>query len=294
MAGRHERSEESNATGVAFSRVQTPLIMGIVNVTPDSFSDGGAYFDHGAAAAHAEELIAAGADVVDCGAESSRPGAKPVPEAEEWRRLSPLLERLARSGAKAQISVDTYKPEIMRRAADHGATFINDIRGAATLSDAFLAELAQKGMSYIAMHLAGDPQTMQQSPLSGAQAYRSVSEFFTKAGSRLKAAGFPPERIWLDPGIGFGKDDSGNLSLLRLAIEQSASANVVVGVSRKAMLGRMLGIDDPKARDAPSKTLELGLMLAGVSMIRTHAVADLARMRSMWQPPNVVPAKVKH
>ena len=257
------------------------LIMGVVNVTPDSFTDGGSFLDPGAAADHALSLIAQGADIVDLGAESSRPGAAPVTVAEEWRRLEPVLKRLAATRTSITISVDTYKPEIMMRAADCGASVINDIHGAERVPEERLRQLAVRGMSYIAMHMIGDPQTMQTAPLDADASVSVVTRFFAERRERLGAAGFPVEKVWLDPGIGFGKTDAGNLALLRLSMRRANDLNIAVGISRKSFIGRMMGIPSPVERDPASKMLELGLMLSGVRMIRTHDVENLAKLRAM-------------
>jgi dihydropteroate synthase len=256
-------------------------IMGVINVTPDSFSDGGAYLDPGAAVAHAEQLVADGATVLDLGAEATRPGAAPVDAAEEWRRLAPVLAALASRRLGAVLSVDTSKAEIMLRAADAGAAMINDVTG--TADAATLARLARyPRMAYVAMHMHGEPRTMQRSPLAAADAVATVEQFFARCAKALADAGFEPDRRWLDPGIGFGKSDGANLRLMAATADWASRYQLAVGVSRKSLLGRALGIATPADRDAPSKTLELALAMAGARMIRTHDVKRLKHLLDLW------------
>lgn len=253
--------------------------MGVVNITPDSFSDGGQFLSPDSACDHIMRLVDDGADVIDLGAESSRPGAKLVSFETEWQRLEPVLNRLARRDLGARLSLDTNKPEIMRRAPDLGVEFINDIKGGA--DDDTLSYLASKGISYIAMHMHREPECMQAEPLQPQLAISLVRDFFAAAHNRLAGAGFANEKIWLDPGIGFGKSDAANLSLLQLSMSLASEHNLVVGISRKSFIGRLLDIESPVQRDAPSKMLELGLILAGVRVIRTHDVKRLDLIRQL-------------
>ena len=254
-----------------------PLLMGVVNLTPDSFSDGGDYNDVGAAFDRIETLIADGADIIDLGAESTRPGASQVPAEEEWKRLEPLLKRLSQSSLRVSISVDTRKPSLMLQAADYGATWFNDIGGHADITD--LATLASyPEMHYIAMHMPITPDIMQVQPMAAAQALANIKEFFAQRLALLTAAGFDSARVWFDPGIGFGKTDSANVRIMQEIRIWSQSMQIMIGVSRKSLIGRVLDIADPKARDAPSKMLEFGLALCGAKLIRTHHVAPLKRL----------------
>ena len=254
-----------------------PLLMGVVNLTPDSFSDGGDYNDVGAAFDRIETLIADGADIIDLGAESTRPGASQVPAEEEWKRLEPLLKRLSQSSLRVSISVDTRKPSLMLQAADYGATWFNDIGGHADITD--LATLASyPEMHYIAMHMPITPDIMQVQPMPAAQALANIKEFFAQRMALLAAAGFGGERVWFDPGIGFGKTDTANLRIMQEISLWSQTMQMMIGVSRKSLIGRILDISDPKARDAPSKMLEFGLALCGAKLIRTHNVAPLKRL----------------
>lgn len=256
--------------------------MGVVNATPDSFSGDGR-LDPDAACEHAHELARQGADIIDVGAESTRPGAEAVAPADEWRRLGPLLARLSQ-GAPAHprlstpLSVDTRHPETMLRAADLGVSYINDVGGGAPLP--VLDRLATyPGLRYICMHMHGTPKSMQKEPLSQAEAVTTVSAFFRERYATLRQAGFPDDGIWLDPGIGFGKTDAANVALMReIGAWTRAGFRIAVGVSRKSLLGRMLGLAAPQDRDPPSKTLELGLAMLGAGLIRTH---DVRRLRPL-------------
>jgi dihydropteroate synthase len=256
------------------------LVMGVLNVTPDSFSDGGLFLTPDNALAQAAKLVEDGADILDIGAESSRPGSTPLSVEDEWSRLEPILRRLSASNFPLGLSVDTYKPEIMKRAVDYGATIVNDIRGAAH-SDEVLADLASKKVTYLAMHMHKDPGTMQVDPLGRKEAVTVVESFFEKTHTRLLSLGFPENKIWLDPGIGFGKNDKGNLALLQSVPRWTQTFSLAMGVSRKSFIGRLLDIPDPAERDNPTKMLELGLLLSGVKVIRTHTVRPIVRLRSL-------------
>ena len=254
--------------------------MGVVNVTPDSFSDGGRYLDPQAALDQAAGLVGHGADIIDFGAESTRPGAPEVGAEEEWRRLKPVLEKAGSLGVP--VSVDTSKPEIMLRAVDLGAAVINDVRGGADPGTLQALHRAQPDLIYLAMHMHGRPGTMQQQPLTAAAAVTEVEAFYERTRNALLETGFRPENIWLDPGIGFGKSDAANIRLLDQATRLAGQYQLVIGISRKSFLGRALGIPQPVDRDPPSKTLEMALMFAGVRAIRTHDVAHLAGLRRLW------------
>lgn len=262
----------------------TPIkckIMGVLNVTPDSFSDGGKYFDPKMALQHLDQLVSDGADIVDIGAESTRPGAKPVPSNEEWSRLRPLLEHLRKSASSVKVSIDTRKPELMLKAADFGVGYINDVDGGRDPST--LALLARNSeVSFIAMHMHGDPQTMQDAPLSGIAGLREIDDFFTEKSQLLAESGFPANRIYLDPGFGFGKNDDLNAKILAsIPVWVKKGLQVAIGVSRKSFFGRMLDIADPVDRDPPSKICELATALLGVSIIRTHNVRHLKNLLSL-------------
>jgi len=249
--------------------------MGVVNLTPDSFSDGGRFLDPSAAVDHALALIDAGADWIDLGAESTRPGSIQVPPEEEWRRIEPVARKLI---SEARISVDTRHPSTIRRAVDAGISMINNVAG---LSDEATMEYAARTgkVSWVAMHMAGTPETMQLHPLGAKQALTEVASFFDDAHKKLTHAGFEPQQIWMDPGIGFGKSDGANVALLAKTLDFAKLWNIVIGVSRKSLIGRTLQIPDPLLRDGPSKMLEFGSVMAGARMIRTHDVKGLEVLR---------------
>lgn len=268
-------------------RLPKPMIMGVINVTPDSFSDGGECVDVDAALRRASWLVTEGADIIDVGAESTRPGAQAVDEKTEWSRLEPILYALKkRLPQHVKISIDTYKPEIMLKAVSVGVDVINNISGMAEreVLRALIIRSKQSlahPLTYLAMHMKGTPQNMQQDPLRGQAAVEQVDAFFQVTAQELRAAGFGSEQIWLDPGIGFGKDISANLLLIKKVQEWANSYIVAVGVSRKSFIGKLLAIEDAKLRDKPGKMLEFSLMLLGASVIRTHDIASLRNMRDL-------------
>ena len=230
----------------------------------------------------AYQLAEDGADLIDVGAESSRPGAAPVSLELEWRRLCPVLKRLRKNLPEdIKVSVDTYKPELMRRAAAEGVDFINNIRGLADMETLqYLASLEH--ISYLAMHKKGEPKNMQSAPLEASEAMNEVSSFFLHAHKSLTACGFKQDRIWLDPGIGFGKSDPANLVLMQNTPKFAKKFNLAFGISRKSQIGRLLNLENPADRDAPSKMAEIGLILAGARLVRTHEVASLVRFRNIF------------
>lgn len=247
--------------------------MGVINVTPDSFSDGGRFADPAAAVAHGRALRAEGADWLDVGGESTRPGAHPVPETEELRRVVPVVEALAADGAR--VSVDTRKAAVARAAVAAGATMLNDV-GAANGTVA-----AELGVAWVAMHAQGEPATMQQDPRYDDVVGEVTAQLVARADA-ARAAGVP--EVWIDPGIGFGKTAAHNLALLAHLDHLVATGYpVVVGTSRKAFLGRLLGTSDGDAEPAPVEDrLEGSLatatwaMTCGAAMVRAHDVRATA------------------
>ncbi|MGB7686685.1 MAG: dihydropteroate synthase, partial [Solirubrobacterales bacterium] len=248
-----------------------------VNVTPDSFSDGGLYLDPEAAVAHGEELAQAGAAILDVGGESTRPGAEPVAEAEELRRVVPVVEGLARG--EAEISVDTSKAAVAAAALDAGATIVNDVT--ALRGDPGMAALCvDRGPTVILMHMRGDPRTMQDDPAYD-DVVAEVGAFLTERLEAAVAAGIEEERIWLDPGIGFGKTLAHNLELLRRLPELAGLGRpLVVGTSRKGFIG---GIDGSEARERLGGTIASSLLAAaaGAEVLRVHDVAEMAQALSI-------------
>jgi len=255
-----------------------PRVLGVVNVTPDSFFDGGQHFDPPAAIAHAERLAAEGASMIDIGGESSRPGATPISPEAEWARIGPVLTGLA-GRLSVPLSVDTRHAEVAAKAIDAGADLVNDIEG--LRSEAMRRVVAKSGAAAIVMHMRGDPTTMQ-SDLVYADLRAEVFGALADATERAVADGVPADKILIDPGLGFGKSAEQSLELLMHVGEfRSLGYPVVVGASRKSFLGWMLGTDDPAHR------LEAGLAAAvvaaerGAALVRTHDVAPTVRVLSL-------------
>jgi dihydropteroate synthase len=245
--------------------------MGVVNVTPDSFSDGGAFDEPADAIAHGRRLAAEGAGILDVGGESTRPGAAPVPAEEELRRVLPVVEGLART---ARVSIDTMKLAVAEAALDAGATYVNDVT--AFRHDPDLAGLvADRGADCCLMHMLGEPRTMQRDPRYG-DVVSEVKAFLADRLAFAVAAGVPEERIQLDPGIGFGKTLEHNLELLRRLDELTELGRpVVVGTSRKSFLGRITGRDVAERVPATIATCVLALE-RGARVFRVHDVAEVA------------------
>jgi dihydropteroate synthase len=246
------------------------LLMGVVNVTPDSFSDGGEFFSTDRAVARALQLAAEGADFIDIGGESTRPGARPVPEAEELRRVIPVIEQLAGKLAIA-ISIDTIKPAVARAALRSGASLVNDI-AANREDDAMWRVAAQSGAGYVLTHMQGTPENMQINPVYK-NVVAEVNEFFGGRLARLAACGVPAEQVALDVGIGFGKRLEDNLQLLaRLRAFTKWQRPLVLGASRKSFLGQMSGVSLPE-RLPSSLACACWAAQQGAGIIRTHDVA---------------------
>ena len=248
-------------------------IMGIVNVTPDSFSDGGEWFEREAAIAHGRRLAEEGASILDVGGESTRPYADPVPLDEERGRVVPVIEALAGTGA--QLSVDTMKLEVARDAIAAGATFVNDVT-AFRHDPALAALVAEHGCDCCLMHMLGDPRTMQVDPRYD-DVVSEVTAFLEGRAAFAVSEGIAPERIALDPGIGFGKTLEHNLELLRRLDEIVALGfPVLIGTSRKAFLGRLAGREDPHDRVAATVATNVLALERGATLFRVHDVAPTA------------------
>jgi dihydropteroate synthase len=244
--------------------------MGVLNVTPDSFSDGGRWLDRDRALRHAAEMLAAGADVVDVGGESTRPGAAAVPEGEELERVVPVVEFLV-SELGAAVSVDTSKPAVMRAAAEAGAVMINDVF--ALRRPGALTAAADAGLAVCLMHMQGEPRTMQDRPAYD-DVVAEVEDFLLARARAAEEAGIPAERIVLDPGFGFGKTLEHNLALLRGLPRLAAHGYpLLAGLSRKSMLQAITGrpVDE---RLAGSLALALLAAQNGAAVIRVHDVAE--------------------
>ena len=251
--------------------------MGIVNVTPDSFSDGGRHFDAARAIAHGRQLVEEGADLLDIGGESSRPGAQSVSAEEELRRVLPVIEALA--GVGVPLSVDTVKPEVMRRAAAAGASVINDI--AALQAPGALEAAAASDAAVCLMHMQGEPRTMQADPSYG-DVVAEVRDFLAARVAAAQAAGIAAERIVVDPGFGFGKRLAHNLALLRqLGQFADLGACVLAGLSRKSMLGEITG-RKVSQRDTASVAAALLAARNGARILRVHDVAATKDALAVW------------
>lgn len=250
-----------------------PQVMGIVNVTPDSFSDGGKFLDPSAAEAQAVALVQAGADLIDVGGQSTRPGAKPVSEEEELERVLPVIERLRKAIPATPLSIDTSRLSVAKAALAAGASLVNDITG---LQDAaLLAEAVKAKAGACAMHMQGTPETMQQAP-SYADVVGEVLDFLEAALKRAEAAGLRRHQVLVDPGIGFGKTADHNVYLLRRLGElRLLGAPILVGTSRKAFLGALTGGKPPAERvTASAASAAIAAVLHGADLVRVHDVAE--------------------
>lgn len=257
--------------------LERPLIMGVVNVTPDSFSDGGLFADAGQAAAHARQLIEEGADILDIGGESTRPGSLPVALEEERRRVLPLIERLASCGVP--VSVDTWKPELMREAIAAGASMVNDIN--ALGAPGAMEAVAGSDAAVCLMHKQGNPKTMQVNP-SYQDVVREVRDYLAGRVAAAERAGIIRDRIVVDPGFGFGKNVEHNLALLRSLREiRVLGVALMAGLSRKAMLGKLTG-REPQERVHASVAAALLAVQNGAHIVRVHDVAATRDALAVW------------
>jgi dihydropteroate synthase len=266
-------------------------VMGVVNVTPDSFSDGGLFLDAGAAVQHGLELAAEGASILDIGGESTRPGAEPVSSEEELRRVLPVIDGLVSSGAGSRVSIDTSKAEVASAAIAAGATLVNDVtalRGDPSMADV----VAGAGVDCCLMHMLGEPRTMQEDPRYD-DVTDQVKAFLEERLAFAVAAGIAEERVMLDPGIGFGKTAAHNLELLRRLDELVAIGRpIVIGTSRKSFLGRITGRDDPAQRLPGTIATNVIAYERGARVFRVHDVAPVydallvaaATVRARWKP----------
>ena len=258
----------------------SPLIMGILNVTPDSFYDGGQYSHPDAAYDHAQAMIAAGADLLDIGGESSRPGAVAVSIGEELDRVIPIVERI-RAVAPIALSIDTYKPEVMQAAITAGATCINDIY--ALQMPGALEAVADTDIPICLMHMQGMPQMMQDAPHYVQDVVTDIDAFFEQRITACVEAGIARSRLILDPGFGFGKTVKHNLQMVqRVAQFQRHALPILLGVSRKSTLGKILD-QPPEGRMVGGLTLAIYAMLVGISIIRTHDVLETKQAFRMLQ-----------
>ena len=271
-------------------KLDMPRVMGIVNVTPDSFSDGGAHFDADAAIAHGLKLAEEGADLLDIGGESTRPGAQEISVEEELRRVIPVIERLARDTA-LPISIDTSKPEVMRAAVEAGAGMINDVF--ALRRDGALDAAAALGVPVVLMHMRGEPRTMQDAP-DYDDVVGEVHRFLAERIFAAEMAGVARRNIVVDPGFGFGKTTAHNLQLLaQLRRFTELGVPVLAGMSRKKSIGELTGREDPRERVFGSAAAHLIAAQNGAMLLRVHDVAATVDALKVWNAVAALPAQRK-
>ncbi len=255
-----------------------PIVMGILNITPDSFSDGGKYFSLSSALKHAEEMIAEGVDIIDIGAESSRPGSEPVPLQEELDRIMPVIEALR--GCGRPLSIDTYKPEVMVEAIAAGADMINDICG--FQSEASLKAVSGSSCGLCVMHMQGEPKTMQDNPRYE-NVTLEVTDFLKEQVERMEKAGIAKERICIDPGFGFGKSLEDNIILIKHIdfMQEKLDLPVLAGLSRKSVVAKLTGRPVEK-RLAGNLAIALSAVEHGAAIVRVHEVAETVDALKIW------------
>ena len=256
-----------------------PLVMGILNVTPDSFSDGGHYVSIEAAIDHAEQMIAQGVDIIDIGGESTRPGAAQVPVQQELDRIMPVIYALRDCGRP--LSVDTWKPQVMREALAAGADMINDINGLA--AEGAIDAVKNSECALCVMHMQRDPQTMQQNP-HYRNVVQEVTDYLRARTEVLRAAGVAESRLCVDPGFGFGKTLEHNLALLKNIgqIRDALQLPLLAGLSRKSMIGAITG-KPPQERAAGSVAAALAAVSRGAAIVRVHDVPETVDAIKVWQ-----------
>jgi len=251
-----------------------PLIMGVLNVTPDSFSDGSRYFDPGRAIDHAFFMVESGADIIDIGGESSRPGAESIPAAEEIERVIPIIKKVWKK-IKIPISIDTVKSEVAERAFDAGASILNDI-SALRMNENMAGLAARNDVYVILMHMRGTPNDMQKNTEYD-DIIAEISEFLNESASKAMEQGIKKEKIIIDPGIGFGKSVNGNFTILKnLDIFCRLGYPVLVGASRKSFIGKTLAVE-PDQRLEGSIAAACYAVLNGADIIRVHDVVESRR-----------------
>ncbi|MGQ0673906.1 MAG: dihydropteroate synthase [Hyphomicrobium sp.] len=272
------RSPRPRLAGLAMGR---PVIMGIVNVTPDSFSDGGRYASADAAVEQALRMVEEGADILDIGGESTRPGSDAVALEEELRRVLPVLEKL-RAKTDARISVDTRKAEVMRRAAAAGADILNDV-SALTHDPEALRVAAESGLPVMLMHAQGDPKTMNDNP-QYSDVTLDVFDFLESRIRACEAAGIPKAKLVVDPGIGFGKHLHHNVAVLgAMSLYHGLGVPLLLGASRKKLIGQLCNVEAPKDRVPGSIAAALSSIAQGVQIVRVHDVAATRQAVCVWE-----------
>lgn len=268
-----------NCNGHILDLGRRTYVMGILNVTPDSFSDGGMYLDPDKAVEHAKEMAAHGADIIDIGGESTRPGAEPLSEEEELTRVIPVIERLSKE-IDTPISIDTYKSRVAERALQAGACIVNDISGLRFSPD--MAKVAaDHGAALVIMHIKGTPRDMQKNPVYG-DVVREISEYLLEGIEIAVEAGVDREKIVIDPGIGFGKTLEHNLDILnRLGEFKTLGRPILIGPSRKRFIGMALDQGEPEQRiEGTAATIALAIE-RGANIVRVHDVLQMARVAKM-------------
>ncbi|GMV99968.1 MAG: hypothetical protein AMXMBFR84_11070 [Candidatus Hydrogenedentota bacterium] len=274
-----ERTRQVPAfAGMTAASTSSTLIMGVMNITPDSFFDGGRIQSPEEAATRARQLIADGADILDVGAESTRPGAEPVSAEAEWARLAPVLEALCAIDS-ARVSVDTYKAEVARKAISSGASMVNDISG--LRGDPAMAEtVAEAGCECVIMHMQGAPKTMQEAPRYD-DVVGDIKAFFEERIAYAEAQGIRRERIWIDPGFGFGKTPPQNLELIRRLREFKVfGVPILVGTSNKSTIGAVLDVPVHERMEGTAATVAISIW-NGADAVRVHDVKAMARVAKM-------------
>ncbi len=251
------------------------LLMGVVNVTPDSFSDGGLFLQTDDAVEHGLQLSAEGADIVDVGGESTRPGAEPVSIDEETARVVPVIERLRAEAPHAAISVDTRHPEVARAALAAGAHIVNDVTAAA--DPATIEAVRDTGAGLVLMHMQGEPRSMQANPTYG-DVVTEVRDFLAARIEVVTGAGVPRDRLCVDPGLGFGKTTAHNLALLRGIASFRGLGALLVGASRKRFIGELTGVDEPAGRAEGTAGVVAWCASQGVDVVRVHDVKEMAKV----------------
>jgi dihydropteroate synthase len=257
-------------------------VMGVLNVTPDSFSDGGKFTAPDAAIAHAHAMVAAGADILDIGGESTRPGAVVVPEDEEIARTAPIIAALRSAGVAVPISVDTRKAAVAHAALSAGATMLNDV--SAMIYDDGMAEVARtSGTPICLMHAQGDPETMQKDPHYD-DVLLDVFDHLAERVAAAEAAGIAKSRIIIDPGVGFGKTQAHNLALIRgLSLFHTLGCPILLGVSRKRFIGNISGAERAEDRASGSVCVALEGIRQGVQIIRAHDIEEHRQAFALWR-----------
>lgn len=280
LTGRREHFDNI----ISNARTSHPLLMGIVNVTPDSFADGGEHPDTRSAIAHGHKLVAAGADILDIGGESTRPGARPVSLQQELDRVIPVIEGLKDAGVP--ISIDTRHVRVMESAVKSGAHIINDVSALTTDEDS-LDTAAALNVPIVLMHAQGAPETMQENP-QYMNVLHDVYDYLDERIIICERAGISRERLIVDPGIGFGKDLAHNLALLHgLSLFHGLGVPILLGVSRKSFIGRLTAIDVPRDRVPGSLAAQLAGASQGVQIIRAHDVAEMKQASCVFSAVNL-------